>query len=180
MRHYHVLILCLLLGLSQGCTNYLYTGKIMEQDSLNMNREMILYWSKTESLLSSPKAGPATLVTQCSLRRLSFVEREQGILFLGDPGKDIDIRQNAPVPSQDHVCGRFINQTTFVDIAKGSLSLAISCGPEVDEFSARPGNQGYLKARESPYTFDIQETKEWSFLGEILEAPSPPQCLESP
>ena len=180
MRHYHVLILSLLLGFSHGCTNYLYTGKIVEQDSFDVNREMILYWSKTDPLLGSPKAGPAILVTQCSLRRLSFDEREQGILFLGDPGKDFDIRNDSPVPSQDHVCGRFINQTTFVDIAKGSLSLAISCRPEIDEFSARPGSQGYLKARGEPYMFDIQETKEWSFLGKITEAPAPPQCLENP
>ena len=180
MRHSHVLILCLLLGFSQGCTNYLYTGKIMEQDSFDKNRKMILYWSKTDPLIGPPKAGPATLVTQCSLRRLSFDEREQGILFLGDPGKNFDILQNTLVSSQDHVCGRFIDQTTFVDISKGSLSLTVFCKPETDEFSARPGNQGYLKARKEPYTFDIQETKEWSFLGNIIEAPPPPQCLESP
>lgn len=179
MRQYHVLILCLLLGFSHGCTNYLYTGKIMEQDSFDVNRAMILYWSKTDPLLGSPKAGPATLVTQCSLRRLSFDEREQGILFLGDPGKDFDALREIPVPSQDYVCGRFIDEAAFVDISKGSLSLSVFCRPEIDEFSVRPKNQGYLKARKEPYIFDIQETKEWSFLGKILEAPPPPQCLNS-
>ena len=179
MRHHHVLILCFMLGFSQGCTNYLYTGKIMEQDSFEVNREIILYWTKTDSMIGNPKAGPATLLTQCSLRRLSFDEKKQGIVFLGDPGKDFDILGNTPVLSQDHVCGRFIDQTSFMDISKGPLSLTVSCRPEIDEFSARPENQGYLKARTEAYIFDIQEKKEWSIFGKIPEAPTT-QCPANP
>ena len=176
MRQHRLFILCLILGFSQGCTNYLYTGKITAQDSFDTDREIVLYWNKTDPLIGSPKAGPATLLTQCSLRKPSFVEQEQGIVFYGDPGRDLDI-DTKPIQSQDHVCGRFTNRESFVEISPGPLSLEILCNPEFDEFAVDHKKLGYLKARkDQPYTFDIQEAKkEWSLIGKILEE-SPPQC----
>ena len=166
-----------------GCTNYLYSGKLDAIDSYGQNRKFVLSWTKMDPFLGSPKAGPATLRTevQCS-RTLSFDEKPNGIFFLGEPGRDIDAIHNTPVSSQDHICGKFLKQSKFVDIQGGSLSLTVSCNPvkEVNEFSVHPGNQGYLKARTDPYTFDIQETKkEWSFQGKTLEIPSP-QCSSTP
>lgn len=180
MRIPYFILLCLVGGWLPGCTNYLYTGNMTAQDSLNQPREFVLYWSKTDPLFGSPKAGPASLRTQCSLREMSFVEKENGIVFLGDPGKDVDVIHNTPVSSQDHVCGLFAGEHTFADIQEGPLDVMVFCKPVVDEFSANPQHQTYLKARPEPYPFEITQTKQWSFLGELPKAPALPPCPATP
>ena len=71
--------------------------------------------------------------------------------------------------------GQVQNQSRFVDLREGKLELTILCKPVSDEFSQKP--RTYLLASEVPYTFDVNVSKKWSFLGKILDAPIA-DCLD--
>jgi hypothetical protein len=171
-----LIILCLSLAVLNGCTNYLYKGQIIAEDSKGRDRDVIIYWTKTSPLLGGDKAGPASLLTECG-SLVSFDEQEQGIFFRGEPGKDRFADSQTPVKNGD-ICGKFLNEFRFVDIGSGALELSILCIPEdADDFSLF--QRSYVSAKHSPYKFNVIEFHDWSFLGKSLPAPSVPDCRDA-
>ncbi len=174
MRRLPIVSLGLLVGVLQGCANYLYQGEITAQDSSGQERRVVLYWPKTDPLLGDPKAGPAILLTQCGAR-ITFVERPERIVFRGTPSQDRPSGQDVTI-SEGQICGRFVGEKRFVDIDGGTLSLIISCEPITSEFSL---NRAYLRASPDPYQFQIKEDKSWSLFGKVPDAPKPPACSDT-
>lgn len=162
------IIVCSLLFFVSGCTHYSYQGNIEVADSSGVDRDVILYWSKTND-----KAGPATLLTECG-PTIFFDEREEGILFRGSPANDAHADTGLPVQDGD-VCGKFLNEKRFVDIQKGELKLTITCKRLSDDFSINPRN--YIAAKDTPYEFQISESEDWSFFGQTPAAPEVPKCI---
>lgn len=162
------IIVCSLLFLISGCTHYSYQGNMAIADANGVDREVILYWNKTDD-----KAGPATLLTECG-PSISFDEREEGILFRGNPASDVHADTNLPVKNGD-VCGKFLDKKRFVDIQPGALELTITCKHKGDEFAINTRN--YIEAKDTPYEFQINETKDWSFFGQTPVAPDVPECI---
>jgi hypothetical protein len=163
-------ILLSLLSLS-ACTNHLYQGSLRAPDSNGVERENIIYWSKTELLLGKTKGGPAVLMTECG-SSVQFDERPEGIVFRGRPDADLDSKTNKPVD----ICGRFLNFDRFADSIAGDLKISILCTGRSSDFSVV--ERKYIQANESPYVFKITEDKEWSFFGSVPVAPTPPVCQE--
>ncbi len=174
---YFVFLLTLSQTFVQGCTNTLYQGEIDAMNSQDQERKVVFYWTKTEKLIGKDKAGPAILMTECSTRRLTFVEKENGIFFFGTPGLD-NLADQTPITSQDQPCGKIVNEQKFNDIQSGTINLEIHCMANIDEFSvtSEATLPAYIKARNEPYRFEIESLSNWSFLGEIQDAPSPPAC----
>jgi len=150
-----------------GCTNYLYQGEITAQDSAGMKREVILYWSKTDPLLGREKAGPIVVLTQCG-SSIIFDERDEGIVFRGEAGREVIARTGEPVVD-GFICGKVLNQNRFVDLGEGNLELTILCKPVSDKFSVKPRH--YILAADEPYRFEVNAKKKWSFLGKVPPAP---------
>jgi len=172
-----VLPILLAFGLSlQGCTNYLYQDRIQAMDSAGRERQIVLYWSKTKGLFTKPKAGPASLLTECGAP-IMFVEQPPGIFFRGTPGQDRLIIgvADASIPTEIP-CGSFISQKRFVDIPSGPLRLTVFCEPVAGEFSV--GRRTYIQARQEPYEFTMTATRKWSLTGKVPEGPVPPPCNE--
>lgn len=168
MRRIASLCLGLTLVLS-GCSNSLYEGRLTATDAYGKERHFILYWSKTEPLIGSAKAGPAVLLTECSATRIDFADRPQGIVFRGEPGRD---RPSATAAAVDggRVCGRLLGYARLTDVAAGKLKVEIDCEPVADEFAMQP--RDYLKARPEPYVFSVVvKARRWSLFGETLPAP---------
>lgn len=175
--------LALLAGLAlaaSGCvTNTVYMGELADHGIAGEEaRRAIVYWTKSDPVLGDPKAGPAILHTACG-RGVLFVERPEGIVFRGDPGKDLDPRTGEPV-HDGQICGRFVGRQTFVDLQEGDLRVRISCTARVSEFSAVPERATYLPARETPYRFMITRSETSSLFGEIPDVPDPPACDKRP
>ena len=145
-------------------------------DSAGRERQVVLYWSKTRGLLTRPKAGPASLLTECGAP-VMFVEQPQGIVFRGTPGQDRQVigEADASLPTEIP-CGSFIDRKHFVEIPSGPLKLTVFCEPVADEFSA--GRRTYIQARPEPYEFDMTATRKWSLTGKVPEAPAPLPCYE--
>jgi hypothetical protein len=177
---FQIIFLCFCLLFVQGCTNTLYHGEIKTLNADNQKSNVVLYWTKTEPFIGKNKAGPAKLLTECSTRRLEFVQREDGIYFFGTPGLDIQADQ-ATVTTQHFPCGKIVNKTRFTEVQTGPLNIEIKCMAEIDDFVVTPGSfsPAYIKARQEPYTFEIMGSSNWSFFGEIPEAPSQPECRRS-
>lgn len=171
-----VLILAMAVAI-QGCvTNSLYTGDLTVPDrEAGEDRRVVLYWTKTDPLLGSPKAGPATVLTQCG-RSMTFVERPEGIVFRGDPGRDLT-SDGKPV-EEGKVCGRFLGHQRFVELGDGPLQVQVMCEAQFDDFSVV--REGYLPAREDPYTFMISRSETSSLFGTEPDVPDPPSCERRP
>ncbi len=176
---FQVLLPSLMLLHVQGCSNYLYRGEIDAVNSAEQESKVILYWTKTDKLFGQPKAGPAILMTECSTRRITFVEADSGIVFYGDPGKDVLADFSAAV-TQHTICGRIGNAAQFKNLQAGPVKVDIRCkaADQGDAFSIASGpfTPAYLKAQPEPYTFEIQESSGWSLFGAIPEVPVPPAC----
>ena len=164
--------LLLVLAIS-GCANHVYQGEISALDSKGKERQVVLYWTKTDPLLGKAKAGPASLLTECG-GPIFFDEQPTGILFRGTPGQDhLVIGEGEDGP--DMVCGRFNNQNKFTEIDEGPLAVSVYCAPVVNEFSLSP-QKSYIQARQAPYQFQITSQKEWSLFGKTPDVPGPLKC----
>lgn len=153
-----------------GCTNYLYQGRLSGVDAYNNANQFTLYWTKTEPLIGHDKAGPAILLTDCSTTRIDFSEQPEGIVFRGEQDKDRLAGEVSGV-SRDQVCGSIVGQQKLTDVHAGELSLLINCEPvPADDFDTQPRN--YPRAGSEPYKFNIAEKiKRWSLFGETLPGP---------
>lgn len=168
-----VIITFLSLVLLNGCANYLYQGNIRAADSKGKDREIILYWNKTEPLIGDDKAGPANLLTECG-SLISFDEQKEGIFFRGEEGRDIVASTGIEVSKGDK-CGKILNFQKFIDVDDGELELTILCKPSpADEFKI--GSKSYIAANDTPYKFNISSTKNWSFFGKTHKSPPVPEC----
>ncbi|MGD7036101.1 hypothetical protein [Methylotuvimicrobium buryatense] len=166
-----------LLVLLNGCTLSMYTAELDALNSDGEPRKALLYWSKTDRLIGTSKAGPVILMTECSTRRLSFDETEARIIYRGEPGRDRIAGQNETI-EDGTVCAKIETQLKLTELQAGELMLTMLCEAVYDEFSIQEGlyTPAYLKAREAPYLFDVQENTSWSLFGETPKAPEPPEC----
>lgn len=166
-----------LLILVSGCTNALYTGELTTLDAYDKERQFVLYWTRTDPLIGRTKAGPAILLTECSLTRIDFSDQEEGIVFRGMPGEDRLAGMTETV-SPDQVCGMITSYPALREAQSGPAEVRIDCEPmPPDEFDLRRRN--YLPVSPPPHRFEmIEARREWSFFGKTLEGPSPPDCRE--
>lgn len=178
-KRYCANLIFLSLLVYQGCTNKLYHGEIDASNSDNQESKVVFYWTKTELFIGNDKAGPGILMTECSTRRLTFLEREDGIYFFGTQGMD-KLADQTPLTSQDIQCGKIVNEMRFTDIQAGPVNIAIGCLADIDEFTVLTGrySPAYVKASKEPYAFAIMESSSWSFFGEPLDTPSQPECRQ--
>ena len=176
---YQVILPFFCLLFFQGCTNKLYHGEIDALNSNDQESKVVFYWTKTEPFIGDDKTGPGILMTECSTRRLTFSEREHGIYFFGTPELD-KLADQTPVTTQKIHCGKIVNEMEFKNIQAGPVNLQIICLAAISEFSVMTGSfsPAYIKARKEPYTFEIMESSNWSFFGEIPDAPSQPECRQ--
>lgn len=160
-----------------GCTHSLYHAELDTLNSERDPRKSVLYWSKTEPLFGTPKAGPILLMTSCSTRRIHFDETESGIVFRGTPGQDRIPGQSGTVP-EGAICGQVRSASKITDLQAGPLSLTVHCEAMTDEFSIRTGlfSPSYIQERQEPYRFDVHEKRSRSLLGKTPAAPEPPTC----
>lgn len=173
MKFQRIVIGFLLVASVFGCANHVYQGEISALDSKGKERQVVLYWTKTDPLLGKAKAGPASLLTECGVPIL-FDEQETGIFFRGTPGQDhLVIGETGD--SIDMVCGRFNNQNKFTEIEDGTLSVSVYCIPLVDEFSLA-SRRSYIQARQAPYQFPVTSRKQISLFGKIPDVPGPFDC----
>jgi hypothetical protein len=166
------------LSLLSGCTNYLYQADLQAPDAYGKDRQMVLYWTRTDQLIGKTKAGPAILLTECSpLTRIDFKDRPEGVVFLGTPGQD-HLSDDPGAISQNTVCGKFISYQSLSEAKAGPLQVQMNCVPEQDDFAVEPRN--YLAARPEPYQFQVEEkVHTWSLTGETLQGPAVPECREA-
>lgn len=171
------LIVLLLVGLLNGCTNYIYQGAIKAEDSAGKQREVVLYWSKTDPLIGDEKADMAHVLTECGAL-VVFENQPQGIIFRGNPQRDRLANHSGVASSSTRTleCGRILNAQRLTEVGKGKVSLTIRCEPKSNEFSVKPVT--YIRAREAAYDFDVSEEKSWSFLGSTPDVPLPPECTD--
>ena len=176
MQRITYLLMILTLVLS-GCTNYMYQGQFTGQDAYGKERHFVLYWPKTEQLIGTTKAGPAILLTECSLTKIDFDDQPQGIIFRGEQGLDRLAGQPSTV-ERNQTCGKILNYAKLADVPAGNLDLEINCEPMSNDFAIQPRN--YLKARQAPYQVPVVEkTRHWSLFGETLPGPVL-DCPQSP
>jgi hypothetical protein len=173
MKKILIMVAMLVLGSSlNGCTNYLYQGSIKAEDSAGKQRQVVLYWSKTDPLIGDEKADVAHLLTECG-SLVVFENQPEGIIFRGEPQRDRLVSPQATTggsPAQTLECGRIQGPRRLVDLGRGKVSLTIQCEPVSGEFSVQ--KRTYLKARNAPYEFAVTENKQWSFLGSTPDAPT--------
>jgi hypothetical protein len=156
-----------------GCTNYLYQGAMIAPDSDGVERQVIAHWSKTDPWVGDAKASPVALDTGCG-ETILFVERNEGIVFRGEPGRDVDVNTDQPIAEGD-LCGRVVGKRKLLDLDGSILELTVHCKPTSGEFST--DKRTYVQARREPYKFDISMTKEWNWLGGLPSAPIA-ECAE--
>lgn len=179
MKRFTMMLAMLLIGGAlNGCTNYVYQGSIKAEDSEGKQRQMLLYWSKTEPLIGDEKADIAHLNTECG-SLIVFENQPEGIIFRGEPQRDRIVPELATPDagtSKTFECGRITGASRLTELGSGKVSLTIRCAPLSDDFSVV--RRVYPKARQAAYVFDVTENKNWSLLGSTPELPAPPPCRE--
>jgi len=175
MKTWTRLITGVTLLLLSGCTNALYQGELTALDAYGKERSFLLYWTRTEPLVGHAKAGPAILLTECSLTRIDFTDQADGVVFRGTPGED-RLAGATDTVELNQVCGAIEGLTSLRDAKAGPLAVRIDCEPmPPDVFAAFPRN--YLAASPPAHRIEIVEALHvWSLFGKTLPAPQPPQC----
>lgn len=173
--HTRTFSLALCLGLLAGCTTTVYQGSIKAPDAGNTQRQVVLYWTKTEPWVGDAKADIAHLLTECG-SLVVFENTGQGIVFRGEPGRDIPVSGQANSPNTFE-CGRFVDAKDLKAVTTGPVALTIQCNPVSDDFSVTP--RQYLKASSQPYEFNITADEQWSMLGTTPTVPKPPACVQA-
>lgn len=159
-----------LLAVLQGCAQYTYFGRMEAQDSANQEREIVVYWTKTErAVWFDTVSGGVRVLTECSTNAIDYEEKPEGIVFLRRPG-DVpvgrEIALNAP-------CGSVLGATRVEALGTGPLELTMHCRPDTsNEFAIAPV-VSYLQAREAPYRFRIERARSDEIPG---GAPKPRVC----
>lgn len=163
--------------LSAACTHTLYQAELDAFNAKSDPVKTVIYWSKTSPLLGVVKAGPIMLLSECSTRRLDFVDSEQGIVFWGKLGGDTRMGEQTPLQGRA-VCGSIGQYSSIVDIETGRLPVTIHCQAFTDAFalSSPPYTDAYLAAQSQPYWYDVKSTSHWTFWGEVPIAPPAPAC----
>ena len=172
MRNTTIALTGLLILLLQGCTNYMYTGRMTALDSQGEERLVVMYWPKTDPWFGKRKAGPVTLLTECGIP-IRFDQQDEGIVFRGIPGDDKYLDRETPNVSEFE-CGRFIGDALLTEIDDGSASFVIQCEPINGEMSAII--RTYIAAKNSAYEIDMTSTREKSLTGKTLDGPPPIPC----
>jgi hypothetical protein len=172
MKNTVIALAGLLILLLQGCTNYMYTGRMTALDSQGEERLVVVYWPKTDPWLGKRKAGPVTLLTECGIP-IRFDQQEEGIVFRGNPRDDVYVDGETPNISEFE-CGRFITDALLFEIDDGPASFIIQCEPFNGEFSAI--KRTYIAARDAAYEIDMTSTQEKSLTGKTLDGPLPIPC----
>jgi len=171
------IILILLSGWLVGCSHTLYQAELDVSNSDGAMQKAVLYWSKTDKLIGTSKAGPIILLTACSTRRIDFVDADQDIVFWGTLGGD---RRTSGLVAltEKKVCGRITNATRIIDLTAGPLAVNIYCEAISSDFSMTEGayTPAYIKASESAYNFTVTKDSSWSFFGSSISAPAAPVC----
>ncbi len=176
MKKYSGLALLVLAGTLNGCATYVYQGSMSAPDSDGVQRDVLLYWTKTDPLMGEPKADMAHLRTACGAL-VVYENRESGVVFRGQAGRDRPVSGDQPATADGFECGRFVGKNSLRDVGAGPLELTMRCAPTSNEFSVQ--KLRYLKAREAPYRFQITESRQRSFFGATPDVPPPPPCRES-
>jgi len=160
-----------------GCTNILYQGELTTQDAYGKERQFILYWTSTEPLIGEAKAGPAVLLTECSLTRIDFTDQSEGVVFRGTAGED-RLAGRTDAVEINQICGVIEGISSLREAKSGTIDVRIDCEPmPPDDFAAYPRN--YLAASPPKHRFTIVETeRSWSILGQTLPGPAPIDCRE--
>lgn len=167
--------------LASGCTHSLYQGELEVKNSQDQPRKAVIYWTKTDKFIGKDTAGPAKLMTECSTRELTFVERGTGLYFFGTPALDRFPNQLKPIKSPNILCGRIVNEMRFKTIEPGPIQVDIRCFANIDEQNVdnQSASPAYIKPSRNPYIFEITETSDWGFSTEPPAGPSAPACRES-
>ena len=159
-----------LLAVLQGCAQYTYFGRMEAQDSASREREIVVYWTKTERMLwFDTVSGGVRVLTECSTNAIDYEEKPEGIVFLRRPG-DVpvgrEIALNAP-------CGSVLGATRVEALGTGTLDLTMHCRPDTSNEFAITALVNYVQAREAPYRFRIVKAKSDEIPG---GAPKPRVC----
>ena len=117
------------------------------------------------------------LLSECSSRRLDFVESDKGIVFWGKRGGD-RLSGQASAIIQPTVCGQITQAETMNELNAGTLPVIINCSAVANAFtiSSDQHTPAYLAARPQPYLFEVKASSHWSLSGTTIDAPKPPQC----
>lgn len=164
-------IVALTTALAAGaCAQYTYFGNLQARDSADKDREIVVYWTKTErKLWFDTVAGGVRLLTECSTNTLDYEEKPQGIVFLRRPS-DVGVGQTIPLGAP---CGKILTAPRVADLGEGTLELTMHCRPDATGDFSIPALRQYLQARDAPYRFEIHKKRTDEVEG---GAPKPPMC----
>ena len=171
MKYKKLTLIFLLIIFLSGCgTTYVYYGILEGENSVEVEREHLIYWRKTERPLWFDECdGSIRLLTECSYETILFDETEGGIIFRCPPNH-IGVTRTV---SEGEPCGEILNAKKISDLNEGKLMFEIYCTYDYDEFTT--GDHSYLKAQDKIYEVDIVRKKNSEFEG---GAPERPECRE--
>ena len=152
------IVATILLALTiQGCTTYYYSGRINGQNSIGREVEALAYWQATErKLWFDTIEGAVRLKTACSHRTVLLNEREDGIVFLWEPG----VIKPGEASRPGTICGRILDASRMNELGEGPLRIEILCEAEVDEFMENAERAVFIAPRPGePYVFEIEKRK---------------------
>ncbi|ABC31197.1 hypothetical protein HCH_04494 [Hahella chejuensis KCTC 2396] len=170
-----ILLLFPLLSALGGCaTEYSHYGRFVAENSAGEEREFLISWRTMESLSGEISAvTPVMLRTQCSDRKLVFMEpgqggdacrahRESGVVWCGAPGQDLSLDGKA-LGDATTLCGAITDENGASHIADLGrvMQLQISCWPAqtIVKTDDGPGNLDYIKASSVPYIVSVKRAE---------------------
>lgn len=141
---------------ASGCAQYTYFGSLQAKDSAGKDREVVVYWTKTErKLWFDTAAGGVRLLTECSTNAVDYEEKPQGIVFLRRPA-DVGVGRSIALGA---ACGRILTAPRVADLGEGTLELTMHCRPDTTDDFSIPALRQYLQARDTPYRFQIHKKR---------------------
>ena len=145
-----------------GCAHYWYVGRMNALDSGGKERDVLVYWNRTErALWFDTVAGAVRVKTQCG-STIVFEEKEDGVIFRARPSDQAVGAQPIPLGG---VCGRIVDARRIGDLTAGELHLDVQCQPRITAFSTaavhylQAGRHNFQIIREARPVEDAPDTK---------------------
>jgi hypothetical protein len=130
-----------------------------------------VYWGQTKPFFGRLKTDGQITLNTCT-GNLTFSESVDGVFYLAEPGKDLDI-ENRIISDQYTVCGEVLGLSRIAAFNDTTLTFRFNCTPLSDEFSVY--QRVYPSVDKQTHTLAIEKATNFSMFGK-KPAPEPLIC----
>jgi len=169
------IVILMALLFNSACTTSLYVARTnLPHPTKEKKCEVYTYWYTTSHPFFD-KVGETYPVLMGEHQNLTFVKKENGIVYKGMAGADKLVGGKTPTQGE-FLCGEFVGVKDIATYESEQLKVSMKCKKKSSPLT-HPDRKNYLPYSKTPHILTVKkEKKEFFWFGGLPEAPKPPTC----